>query len=118
MYKISYITNVAFLLHVSAIHVVIFREVRYKRWIHRDITKVYDPMHRCKILSFNNTYCNMYLSHVLLKVSIYINNIRYFIRLCAFGGFGTKTNCSVHYHGLFKFVSKLEDTSSDMVLGY
>jgi len=47
--KISYITNVAFLVHVSAIHVTIFREVHYKRWVHRDITKVCDPMHRCKI---------------------------------------------------------------------
>lgn len=65
--KISYITNVAFLLHISVIFVAIFWEVRYKLWIHQDITNVCDPMHRCKILRFNNTYFDTYFKPRIVK---------------------------------------------------
>jgi hypothetical protein len=33
----KYITHTVYLLHVSATHVVIFREVHYKEYIHRNI---------------------------------------------------------------------------------
>jgi len=34
--------------------VAIIREVHYKGWVYRDITKVGEQMRRRKILSFNN----------------------------------------------------------------
>jgi hypothetical protein len=37
--------NIAFVLQISAILVAINREVYYKGYI----TKLYEPMHRCKI---------------------------------------------------------------------
>ena len=41
-------------LHVSAIHVAIFRAVHYKVQIHRIITEVFETMYRHKILNCKN----------------------------------------------------------------
>jgi hypothetical protein len=38
--------------HVSAKHVAILREVYYTGYIYRDVTAVYEPIHRLKNLSF------------------------------------------------------------------
>ena len=46
--------NILCSLHVSANLVAVFREVHYEEWIYRYTTEVYDQMHRCKILNFNN----------------------------------------------------------------
>jgi hypothetical protein len=50
----KYIIHTVYLLHVSATHVAIFREVHYKEYIHRNITDFLEPMHRYKILSFKD----------------------------------------------------------------
>ena len=52
--KASYFINIVFLLHASANLVAILREVHYKGFTCLDITEVCEPMHRSKILSFNN----------------------------------------------------------------
>jgi len=44
--KPSFIINTVFILHVSATHVTIFREVLYKGLIHRNITEVLEPIER------------------------------------------------------------------------
>jgi len=49
-----YIINIVHLLHVSATHVAIFREMSYTAWLHRDITNVCELMNRCKIPSSKN----------------------------------------------------------------
>ena len=49
--------------------VAILREVHYKGRINRDITKVCEPMHICKKLSFNNTWFKI---HIKYKVQIKI----------------------------------------------
>ena len=54
--KVSYIINIVYLLHVSATHVATLGEVHYKGWIYRDITKVCEIKHRCKILLFKRTW--------------------------------------------------------------
>jgi len=38
-----------YILHVSAIYMVIFREVRHDGQIHRNITEVFEPMHKYNI---------------------------------------------------------------------
>ena len=38
--KLCYIINIVFILHISATHMTIFREVLYKGLIHRNITEV------------------------------------------------------------------------------
>jgi len=55
------------LLHVSATLVAILSEVCYKGWIYRDITKVCETRHRCKILNFKNIWLK-----ILLKYKIQI----------------------------------------------
>ena len=57
--KVSYIINIVYLLHVSATHVAILGEVHYKGWIYRDLTKVCEVMHSCKILSFKRTWSKL-----------------------------------------------------------
>jgi hypothetical protein len=52
--KFSPIISILFLLHVPATLVAILREMQYKGWTCLDITKVCEPRHRSKILSFNN----------------------------------------------------------------
>jgi hypothetical protein len=42
--------SLLYFLHVSAAHVAIFREVHYKEYIHRTITKVFEPLHGYKML--------------------------------------------------------------------
>ena len=59
--NMSYITNIVFLLPVSTSLVVILKEVPYKGWIYRDITKICEPKHRCKILSFKNIWFNIHI---------------------------------------------------------
>jgi hypothetical protein len=39
-----------YFLHISATQVAIVSEMRYKCWIQRYVKKVFDQMHRCKIL--------------------------------------------------------------------
>ena len=53
---IKYSIKKVFLLHVSTTLVAILREVYCKGWMYLDSTKVCEPIHRCKILSFNNIY--------------------------------------------------------------
>jgi hypothetical protein len=48
--SLSYIVNVVCLRHVSATLVIIHREVHHKGSIYRDVTKVCESMHTCKIL--------------------------------------------------------------------
>jgi hypothetical protein len=52
----KYITNMLYLLHLSATHMAVLTEVHYKGRTHQDITKVCEQMHRCKILSLKNTW--------------------------------------------------------------
>jgi hypothetical protein len=52
LYLLSY--KLVFLLQVSTTLVAINKEVPYKGWIYRDITKICELKHRCKILSFKN----------------------------------------------------------------
>ena len=66
--KVSYIINIVILLHVSANLVAILSEVRYKGWIYRDVTKVCEPTHRCKILSFKNIWFK-----IISKYKIQVN---------------------------------------------
>jgi hypothetical protein len=57
---VSYIINTV-VLHVSATLVAILREMHYKGWLSRDITKVCVPMHIRKILSFNDTWFKIHI---------------------------------------------------------
>jgi hypothetical protein len=41
---LKYVINTVHLLHVSATHVAMLRQVHYEECIHRDITKVYEPV--------------------------------------------------------------------------
>jgi hypothetical protein len=59
--------------YVSGTHATILRKVRYKGWIHRDITKIFKPMHSYKILNFKNTSVFLKLSNLYL-FSIYFKN--------------------------------------------
>ena len=43
--KVFSVIDIVRLLHVSATVVAILREERYKGWIYRDITEVYESMH-------------------------------------------------------------------------
>jgi hypothetical protein len=62
-----------YLLHISATHVAIFREVHYKGQIHQNITRVFEPMQRYKILNFkNNTWFKI---HTKIKIQIKICDI-------------------------------------------
>jgi hypothetical protein len=61
--KLSYIMIVVCLVHVSATLVAILSEVCYKEWIYRDITKVCESTHRCKILSFKNLWFKIILKY-------------------------------------------------------
>ena len=60
----KYIIHTVYLLHVTATHVVIFMEVHYKEYIHRNITDFLEPMHRYKMLNFkdNARFKNTYQS--------------------------------------------------------
>jgi len=49
---LKYIIYTLCLLHVSATHVAVFREVHYKEWIHGNIREFFEPMYRYKILNF------------------------------------------------------------------
>jgi hypothetical protein len=52
-----YIIQTVYPLHASATHVAIFREMRYKGQIYRNITEFSEPMPRHKTLNFkNNTW--------------------------------------------------------------
>jgi hypothetical protein len=53
-FEVSYIINIVGLLHISASFEAIFTLVLYEGCIYRSITKVFEPKHRCEILSFNN----------------------------------------------------------------
>jgi hypothetical protein len=44
------------LLHVWATFLANVMEVHYVGWMLQDITKVCEPAHRCKMISFNNTW--------------------------------------------------------------
>jgi hypothetical protein len=44
--------HTVYLLHVSATHVAISREMHDKGWIHQNITEVFEPLHRYQILNF------------------------------------------------------------------
>jgi hypothetical protein len=57
-------------LHVSATHMVIFREVHYEGQIDQNITEVSEPMHTYKILNLK-----LYDSKYILKIKIQIKNI-------------------------------------------
>ena len=70
---VSYIINIVVLLHVSITLVAILREVHYKRWINRDITKVCEPMHICKILSFNNRWFKIHIKYKI-QIKIFVIN--------------------------------------------
>jgi hypothetical protein len=70
---LPYITNIIFLLHVSATLVAILREMHYKGWACQDITEVCKPMHICKILSFNNTWFKIY-SKCEIQIKMFVIN--------------------------------------------
>jgi len=59
------------LLHVSATHAAIFREVHYKGQMHVNITAIFQPMHRCKILDFKIILSLKYT----LKINMQIKSI-------------------------------------------
>ena len=61
--------NTVCLLHVSTIAVTILREVHYTGYN----TKVYEPMHRCKILSFNNIWFKIHIKYKIHKNIFVIN---------------------------------------------
>lgn len=46
--RVSYLTHIVCLVHVSATLVAILRELPYKGYI----TKVFQPVHKCKILTY------------------------------------------------------------------
>ena len=71
--RVSYIINTVFLLHVSATLVAILREMHYKGWTNRDITKVCEPMHICKILSFNNTWFKINIKYKV-QIKMFVIN--------------------------------------------
>ena len=54
--KLSYITNRLFLVNVSATLVTVLTEVHYDGLTYRNITKDFETMHTCLIISFNNIY--------------------------------------------------------------
>ena len=47
----KYVIHTVYLLHVSATHVTIFKEVHYNGQIQRNITYVFEPVHIYKILN-------------------------------------------------------------------
>jgi len=50
MYKsILYTSHIVYLLHVSVTRMTIFREVHYERQIHRNVTEVFEQMHKHKV---------------------------------------------------------------------
>ena len=51
-----------YFLHVSTSHVAVFRDVRYKGWVHRDITNDCEPTHSCKTPSFKNTQFKIHIN--------------------------------------------------------
>ena len=53
--QVAYIMNIIYLLDVSATLGATLRDVYSKGWILQSITKVFEPVHSCKILSFNDT---------------------------------------------------------------
>jgi len=55
LYESILIIYIVYLIHVSTTHVAILRGMPNERRIRRDITDVCEP-HRCKILSFKNTW--------------------------------------------------------------
>jgi hypothetical protein len=83
--KVSYIIKISFFLYVLAALVAIFLEVTQDR-CNKILTQICDPMHRCKTL-------------------LHIYN---FLHLCAFAGFVTISNCSIHGRGLFKSQASIQ----------
>jgi Fe2+ transport system protein B len=61
--KVSYILNVVCLVHVSATLVAVLSKVCYKGWLYRDLTKVCEQTHRCKIPSFKNLWFKIILKY-------------------------------------------------------
>jgi len=55
--------NIVCLLHVLATLVAILSKVRYKGWIYRDIKKVCEPTHMCKLLIFQNIWFKIILKY-------------------------------------------------------
>jgi hypothetical protein len=51
-----YIINIVRFQRISTTQVTILREVRYKGWLHRDITEVCEPVQGRKIPGFKNTW--------------------------------------------------------------
>jgi hypothetical protein len=49
--------------------VAIIREVNFKGWVYRDITKVGEQMRRRKILSFNNVVVFLMLQPIVVVLS-------------------------------------------------
>jgi hypothetical protein len=58
----------AYLLYVSATHVTILRGARYKGFIRRDITKVCEPIHRCRLKYQALNFFVKERSHVISRV--------------------------------------------------
>jgi hypothetical protein len=75
LYIWKYIIHTVCLLHVAATHVAIIREARYERWIYRDIKKVSEPMHGCKILRFKNRWFKIYMFRSILIIFRELLNI-------------------------------------------
>jgi len=57
MYQ-KYIIHSLYLLYVLATHMVIFRELHYKRQLHQNITQVFKPKQKYEVsnLKKNNTW--------------------------------------------------------------
>ena len=55
--RVAYIINIVRLLHVSATLLAILWGVYYKEFI----TKVYEPMHKCKMLNSNNIWLKIHI---------------------------------------------------------
>ena len=81
--KLVYLySTIIYLLQVSATHVAILGEVLYQGWAYRDITKVCELMHRCKILHFSRSWskfvtkvakaCRRQVYKILLHIYVHL----------------------------------------------
>ena len=55
-------------VHVAATHVAVIREARYLGWVYRDIKKVSELMHRCKILSLKNKWFRIHMFRSIMII--------------------------------------------------
>ena len=76
-----YFVHTVYLLHVSATHVAIIRDVHYKGWVLRNITEFFESMHGC--YGIGSGLCSMHgrgsFKHLfyLLKFGLFKINLRH-----------------------------------------